>query len=137
MKKTKPKKEQDFFETSYEQLSITLPFKFLLLCKVLGLKPANVLQEFMNYTAKEIRGDNDKARTAAEEYFLACGYGQNHYTPDDLRLMLKELDALRLIWPEDKDPMAEQDLIKRYSQYHKKYCRYWFTKWFNKVRKRQ
>lgn len=136
MKKRKPDKEQDFFDVHYEDLKVTAPFKFLLLCRVLNVKPTAVLTDFMSHVGKEIKSRSDAPRAHAETYVLSCGYGQGHYTREDVAEMMHELDALRIVWPDNEDPIAGHELVELYSQYRQEYYKHWYAKWYYKLRRK-
>ncbi|MGZ3837224.1 MAG: hypothetical protein ACXVMS_01340 [Flavisolibacter sp.] len=47
------------------------------------------------------REGRNKAKEKLIDYFIEHGYGQHHYTIEDIRMIFKELDAISLLWPKN------------------------------------
>ena len=106
-----------------------LPMQFELLCKALNLPIEKILYDFMNCLCGEgFKSSSDnQLRTKAVEYFIQCGYGSNSYTEQQIRQMLKELDAISMLWPEN----AADSIILMHANWRNKYYDYWTSKWKN------
>ena len=111
-----------------------LPFQFLLLCKLMDTTPQEVLADFMDNLSccSWNREGRDNARAKLIDYFIAHGYGQQHYTVEDIHSIFKEMDAMGLLWPAN----AEMKLLDLSVQWREAYHAWWFEKWCKKpVRK--
>jgi hypothetical protein len=95
--------------------------------------PEQILIDFMDNLScgSWKREGRDKAKQSLIEYFLEHGYGQQHYTEEEIRLMFKEMDALGMLFPRD----SETEMMDRYTQWREMHQEYWFNKWFNKYRR--
>jgi len=93
-----------------------------------------ILDDFMiNLSGDSFKRSGDELRrTKAVDYFIQCGYGQEFYTEQDLRQLLKELDAIGSLWPGN----AEMKLIDLHANWRNTYQDYWFNKWFRKPRRK-
>ncbi|HSC36937.1 MAG TPA: hypothetical protein VLD19_03660, partial [Chitinophagaceae bacterium] len=78
------------------------------------------------------RATNEECRNTAVEYFIRCGYGQDFYTEQEMRQLLKDLDAIGSLWPNN----AGRKLIDRHAKWRNKYQDYWFKKWYRKLRRK-
>ncbi len=112
----------------------TLPYQFLLLCRLMDITPDQVLTDFMDNLScgSWKRQGRDKAKEKLIDYFVEHGYGQHHYTAEDIRTIFKELDAIGLLWPEG----AKMKLIDLHAEWRDKYHTYWFKKWFRKPKRK-
>lgn len=113
-----------------QQFSFTLPWQFLLLSKLSGEDPHQLLSDFMNDLAYDKREctDRENARTHLLNYFIASGYGRKYYTEEEVRQLFKEMEAIAMLWPAG----AKKKLINRHSKWLYQYHAYWFKKWFKK-----
>lgn len=112
-----------------------LPVQFLLLCKLVQVPPEDMLHDFMTNLGHDSwnRSSNEARRTTATAYFMQCGYGQDFYTPEDLQQIFRELDAIGSLWPE----RAKMKLIDLHAKWRNKYYKYWFRKWYFRVRRKE
>lgn len=126
--------EKDGYERR-QQIKFMLPCQFLYLCKLTGVTPDEILHRFMDDLGQESwkRSENPAVRQTLIEYFIQRGWGQGFYTETDLRKMFAELDAIGSLWPEN----AKMKLIDRHAGWRNKYHRYWFKKWYYKVRRKK
>lgn len=90
----KPKPELKWQTGAYErhaEYKFILPYQFLLLCRLMDITPRDVLNDFMDnlYCGSWKREGKDKAKEQLINYFIALGYGQQHYAEDDIRAMFK------------------------------------------------
>ncbi|MBS1653286.1 MAG: hypothetical protein JSU05_00450 [Bacteroidetes bacterium] len=134
---TLPPPDMEWQTGAYDRhasFAFILPYPFLLVCKLLEVTPEELLLDFMDHLAFSSwkRTGKETARTHLTEYFMAHGYGQQLYTPEDIRFILRELEALSLVWP-DKCAMEFTELS---SEWRKEYYHYWFNKWFEKPRRK-
>ena len=113
-----------------QELKFTLPYQFLLLCKLMNVTPQKLLLDFMENIScgSQNREGRDKVRTKLIEYFLEHGYGQEYYSPDDIQVIFKELDAIGMLYPANASPA----FINEHTRWRENYHTWWFEKWFNK-----
>ena len=116
----------------YLEYRAMMPWQFLLLCKLTNMKPQKVIYDFMCNVGMEGYGLGEAQRAKAMEYFLSCGYGQDYYTEEDIRKLLKEMESISTLFPID----GKEKLIDLHSKWRKRYYKYWFRKWFMKIRRR-
>jgi hypothetical protein len=116
-----------------QDFHLTLPYQFLLLCKLVDTPPQRLLIDFMDNLScgSWKRQGRDQAKEKLIEYFLEHGYGQGHYSPEDLRQMFTEMDAVGLLFPND-----DSDMIDTYAAWREKHYKYWFKKWWGKYRRK-
>lgn len=110
-----------------------LPYQFLLLCRLMDVTPEHILTDFMDNLScgSWKREGRDLIKQHLIQYFLSHGYGQHHYTVEEIEKLFKELDAIGLLFPYDSDNKTLDIYCKwREINYH-----YWFDKWFRKPRK--
>lgn len=120
---------------SYERdpdMHFILPWQFLYLCKLTGVTPATVLDQFMNDLSCDSwkRSKNENIRIHAIEYFIQSGYGQDYYSEQDIRQMFREMDAVGSLWPQTN----KIKVIEWHAKWRNKYQHFWFKKWYNKLR---
>lgn len=110
-----------------------LPYQFLLLCKLMEVTPDQMLSDFMdNLSCGSWRREGrDKAKELLVQYFIEHGYGQDHYTLDDIRTIFKEMDAIGLLFPVN----GKSKFIEFHAKWRDKYYNFWFKKWYKKPRK--
>ncbi len=130
----KPKPELKWQTGDYDRHALfrfILPYQFLLLCKLMDITPEEMIRDFAGNLACENEKGEEKANEHLVNYFIACGYGQHHYSEDDIREMFKEMDALGLLFPKT----GKRKLVDLYTGWRKKHHGYWFKKWFRKLSK--
>jgi hypothetical protein len=78
------------------ELNFTLPYQFLLLCRLMDTIPRQMILDFTDNLScgSWKREGRDKAKEHLTNYFIAHGYGQQHYCEEDIREIFKEMDAL-------------------------------------------
>lgn len=110
----------------------TLPYQFLLLCKLIEVPPRVLLLDFMDNLScgSWKRKGRDQAKEKLIEYFLEHGYGQDYYTPEDIRKIFREMDAVGLLFPGD-----DIKALDAYSDWRKQHQKSWFKKWWRKCRR--
>ncbi len=133
-----PKPDHKWEKDGYQRdqtIKFMLPCQFLYLCKLAGVKPDEVLHHFMDDLGQESwkRSENPGVRQTLIEYFILRGWGQDFYSETDIRKMFAELDAIGSLWPEN----AKMKQIDRHAKWRDKYHRYWFKKWYYKVRRKK
>lgn len=114
------------------EFSTIMPIQFHLLCKLLEVEPRKVIYDFMCNAGMEGYGLGESQRAKAAEYILSCGYGQEHYTEEDIRKLLKEMESISTLFPNN----GKMKLIDLHSGWRNRYYKYWFRKWFRKVRRK-
>ncbi len=135
LRKLKPElKWQTGMYTRHPTYHFTLPYPLLLLCRLVDEEPERLLIDFMDNLSCSSwkREGRDEAKEHLINYFIAHGYGQQHYTEEDLRLMFKEMDALGMLFPKS----GNGKLVDVYAKWRKKHHTYWFKKWFRKPRRK-
>ena len=107
-----------------------LPLQFFMICKLVDIPPQEMLTDFMENLAfgSWKREGREKARQLILEYFIAHGYGNEHFSADQIKNLFSELDAIALLFPKDGDP----GLIDTYSEWRDSHRQYWFDKWYNR-----
>jgi hypothetical protein len=115
------------------EFSSVMPVQFHLLCKLMEVEPRQVIYDFMCNAGMEGYGLGDKQRATAMEYFINCGYGQHFYSEDDIRKIFKEMESIGSLFPNN----GKSKLITIHSSWRKKYYKYWYRKWFLKVRRKK
>ncbi|MGZ3836961.1 MAG: hypothetical protein ACXVMS_06815 [Flavisolibacter sp.] len=118
----------------HAEYKFILPIQFLLLCKLLDVTPHQVLLDFMDNAAQGSwkRQGREAPREKVRDYFLSCGYGQEHYPESDIREIFQELDAMGRLWPGG----AKRKLVDLHAKWRDKYYPYWFRKWHGKPRRK-
>jgi hypothetical protein len=128
----KPKPELKWQTGEYDrhaEFRFILPYQFLLLCRLIDKTPEELIRDFTDNLSCESwkREGRDKAKEHLINYFIALGYGQNHYAEEDIREIFKEMDALGLLFPKG----GKSKIIDLYSDWREKHHKYFFKKWFN------
>jgi len=118
-----------------QDIRLDLPYQFMLLCKLVQVPPERMLRDFMTNVGRDSwdRSPNETKRTTALAYFMECGYGQDFYTPEDLRQIFWYMDAIGGLWPRG----AKMEMIDLQAKWRNRYYKYWFKKWYYKVRRRK
>ncbi|PVD52690.1 hypothetical protein DC498_09270 [Terrimonas sp.] len=113
-----------------------LPYQFLLLCRLVDKTPREIIWDFTDNLA--CASSNREGRDAAKEhlinYFIAHGYGQHHYSEEDIRQIFKEMDAIGMLFPRESN--GKMNLIDLYAKWRDKHHTYFFKKWFRKPRRK-
>lgn len=133
----KPKPELKWQTGAYErhaEYKFILPYQFLLLCRLMDITPGDLLNDFMDNLScgSWKRQGRDEAKEHLINYFIAHGYGQQHYTEEDIREIFKEMDALGLLFPTN----GKGKMVDLYAKWRNKHHNYWFKKWFRKPRRK-
>jgi hypothetical protein len=131
--KPKPKWQTGDYDRRAE-LNFTLPYPFLLLCRLMDVTPKQVIRDFADNLScgSWKREGRDKAKEHLINYFIAHGYGQHHYPEEDIREIFKEMDALGLLFPAN----GKEKMIDVYSKWREKHYPHWFKQWFRKPRRK-
>jgi len=131
MKKKESKKEvkKEWQTGDYDrhaEFKFMLSAQFLMLCKLMGTTPYQVLLDFMDQLSQEswTRKSNDPARQKLVEYFLLMGYGQDRRSPANISAIFKELEMISALWPTN----ADMELVELHAAWREKYYEYWFNK---------
>lgn len=118
----------------HAEFKFTLPYPFLLLCRLMDTTPEELLLDFMDNLScgSWKREGRDKAKGHLINYFVDHGYGSQHYTEEEIREMFREMDAMGLLFPRQ----GKSKIIDQYAKWRDKQQRYWFKQWFRKPRRR-
>ncbi len=113
----------------YQNIRPQFPDLFFLLCKLMDVTPEQVLTDFANNLVGTPwkREERSEARQKLVEYFISHGYGQKHYTPDEIRQIFREMEAMGRVFPTDGD----DDIIDAYTHFQSLHEQYFFEKWLN------
>lgn len=142
MKKTssQPSKPQPVFKwqtgdyARHATYELFLPEQFLILCRLMDIPPRDMIIDFMDNLACD--SWNREGRDAAKEhlinYFIAHGYGQQHYTETDIREIFREMNAMGMLFPS----YGNMKMIDLYSKWSRKQHRCWFKHWYRKPRRK-
>src|SRR5437868_14546055 len=89
--------------SSQIHFNFTLPYQFLLLCKLMDITPMEVLTDFMDNLScgSWKREGRDRAKQKLIEYFIEHGYGQSRYSIADIGSIFKEMDDIGLLYPKN------------------------------------
>lgn len=115
------------------EFSTMMPWQFYLLCKLLKVEPRKVIYDFLCNAGMEGYGMGETQRAKATKCIISCRYGQDFYTEEDIRRILKEMESISTLFPNN----GKSKLFDIHSHWRKKYYKYWFKKWFMKVRRKQ
>ena len=124
-KRQKISKSEDESDRSV-QFKWIVPFQLQLICKLMGIVPEKLLKEFgenLDHGAWNREG-KIRAKALLLDYFLEMGYGQNLYSPDEIRKIFSELDAIGLLFPNTSD----ESLMDLFIEWRSRYYEYWFKK---------
>lgn len=127
------KKQKPWEGSQIAELRINIPCQSLMLCRILEVDPEKLIRNFLATLGAESYGMQGQARQLIEEYFIWCGYGQQHYTEEDIRKMIEELKSIGTLWPQD----APMKVIDKHSSWRKMYNKYWYHKWYYKQRRKK
>ncbi len=129
----KPRPELKWQTGDYErhaEFKFVLPYPFLLLCRLVDKTPEDIIRDFADNLScgSWKREGKGLAKEHLINYFVEYGYGQHHYSSEDIRQMFKEMDALGSLFPTN----GNMKLIDLYVNWRNKYFTYFFKKWFRK-----
>ena len=99
-----------------------------MICTLLRVSPVKLLSEFANTLSMGLPGQNKELHALLVNYFVRCGYGQQYYSEEEIRLMFEELGAVTRLWPND----GNEEVIDKHSEWRRMYHEYWFGKWQQK-----
>lgn len=119
----------------HASFQFVLPHPFLFVCRLLEITPETLLRDFIDNLScgSWNREGRDDAKKSLIAYMLQHGYGQQHYTEQDIQQMFRELDAVGLLFPVD----GSTKLLLAYEKWRDKQQVYWFKKWYKKPRRKQ
>jgi len=85
-----------------QDLRLHFPPSLLLLAKVCGVTPEQLLTDFIDQLAcgPWKRSGTDASRQHLQQYFLAQGYGQDRHAASAIAALLQDLSALGRLFPE-------------------------------------
>jgi hypothetical protein len=93
----------------YMEFKSHIPYQFLLLSRIVDVTPERLILDFMDNLSCSSwkREGRDEAKGKLIEYFLSHGYGQEHYSVEELKQIFKEMDALSMLFPRDNSKMID------------------------------
>jgi hypothetical protein len=115
-----------------------LPYQFLMLSKLFKIEPQYIITDFLQNSGLEAwptigGGSNELARQKAIEYIVACGYGQDFYTAEEIKQMMNELNFINSLNPKK----ASEKMKDLHWKWRNKYWKFWFKKWYYKIRRKE
>jgi hypothetical protein len=121
----------------YERLAaydFVLTYQFLLLCKLSDITPRRLLIDFLENLdcGSSNREGRDKAKDHLINYFIEMGYGRHLYSSEEIRNIFSEMNAIGMLFPSE----SKMKLMDLHVHWRNKYHRYWFKKWFKKIRRK-
>ena len=134
-KKLKPDRKWQTGEYErFAKFKLSLPYQFLLLCKLMGITPRQVIIDFLDSLdcGSWKREGRDQAKEKLIDYFIELGYGKDYYIPEDIRGIFKEMDSIGRLFPNN----GKMKLVDLHAKWRDKYHNYWFKKWFRKIRRK-
>lgn len=116
----------------FARFSFILPYRFLLLCRLVETPPQKILEDFMAHLGCQNAGREDQhiAQKHLKYYFLANGYGQQYYTRREIHLLFTEMSAVSVLFPHDDEARMDDHVTWRDDHQHQ-----WFENWFQKPRR--
>ena len=113
-----------------QEFRFHIPYGMLLLCKLWGITPNDLLSDFMDNLScgSWQREGRDEAKKYLKGYITEMGYGQKFYTKEDVEKMFAELESIGMLWPEK----AKIKFIKVHARWRDRYYDWWFKKWYSK-----
>lgn len=124
--------QEDF--ARWQEYRFHIPYGTLLLCKLWGVTPDELLTDFMDNLSSGSwqREGREEAKRNLRNYALEMGYGQKHYTKEDIEKMFAELESIGMLWPEN----AKMKFIDMHARWRDKYYNWWFKNWHRKYRRK-
>lgn len=126
----------DRFASKTRNVDLTIPGNFRMLCAILSVKPKKVISDFMGLVSDfPVENATGKQRSAAQQLFLLCGYGQPQYSRKQINQMFAELKAIRTL----RDSTENMDWNDRelFWKSNHMYMQYWFKRWFEMNRRQE
>lgn len=111
-----------------------IPDQFLMLCRLIDIPPHDIIVDFMDNLACASwkREGRDTAKEHLINYFIAHGYGQQHYAETDIREIFKEMNAMGMLFPS----YGSMKMVDLYDKWRRKQHRCWFKHWYRKPRRK-
>jgi len=123
----------EMYSTKIREMKLRVPSNFRMLCALLKIEPAKILEDFMWMLSYSSANDaTEKKRRAAKDFFFKCGYGRATHSKEDIRQMFAELKARKRLYDTAKG-MSNDDMHLYWKSEHM-YMQHWFRRWFYKTR---
>lgn len=108
--------------------NIIIPYQALLLCRLMDIPPLQIIKDFLNNLSCACYSSNggDEAKAKLIDYFIAHGYGQQYYSEPEIKKVFKEMEALKMLFPDN----GSSELVDSYASWREQHYDYWFEKWF-------
>lgn len=133
MKRNKLDKSPSWSGSGIEQVQLNVPVQFRMLCDLLGVKIDDAINHFMATAGFESHSKGEQAEHFIKEYLITCGYGKKHYKKKHRYQMIRELQAISLLWPKEHG----SKVIDRHAEWESMYHKYWYKKWEVKPRRKK
>jgi hypothetical protein len=123
----------------FQTYKIDLTVQFLMFCKLIEVEPEWIINDFLHNVGMEHwpsygKGSHELARAKAVEYLITCGYGQDLYSSEEIRKILRELESINSLWPRSGSDKKFMDV---HANWRDQYHQYFFNKWFYMVRRKK
>lgn len=105
--------------------NITLPYDFLLLCKIFNLPPAAVVSDFVKNLSYFTRNNQSAEKLKLKAYFIDYVTPHANCGSDVIRNLFQELEVIAAMHPDTED----DSLMDLYEKWRDAYLVYWFDKW--------
>lgn len=117
------------------ELRLRVPTDVVMLCKLMNTNPDNLLTGFLSCLAVERNDKNpDAAKQDCIDFFIHYGFGKDFYSEQEIRAMFTELRQVNDLWPNGPTSLK---FIDQHSYWRRRYWKYWFKKWYWKIRRRK
>lgn len=121
--------------TPHADFKLLFPPSFLMLCRLMEVTPQKVLTDFIHNLSGCGTTENMKKDPTdlLIQYFILSGYGDAYYTEADIQCIFKEIGALAIVFPHN----GKDELLNLYARWREEHYKYWFDKWYFKVKRRK
>jgi hypothetical protein len=112
-------------------LLLTVPFQFVLLCRLLGITPEKMLTEFAEHVAMTTwkNQNSENQRKLLREYISEMKYGCERFSVAELKELLQHLSVFSSINLAD----APVSLLEVHETWRDQYLKHWFQYWQSKA----
>jgi hypothetical protein len=112
-------------------LLLTVPFQFVLLCRLLGIAPETMLTEFAEHVAMTTwkNQNSENQRKLLREYISEMKYGCERFSAAELKELLQHLSVFSSI----NLTNAPVRLLEVHETWRDQYLKHWFHYWQSKA----
>ena len=108
-----------------EDFNLMVTGNLVMICNLLRVSPAKLLCDFINTLSMGLPDQNKELHAQLVNYFITRGYGQQHYSAEEIKKMFEELGAITNLWPND----GNEKVVDKHIEWRRMYHEYWFVKW--------